>query len=378
MAAAESGLLPAERRIGAKAPRDSSFELLRIVLMLLIITRHALNYSGFEGMPLLLANRTLWRYAAGWGQTGVAGFVLITGYFSCTSKAALPDLKKIARFALQVLFYSIAFLLALGVTGVVPLEEISLRPVQFLLPFTQTEYWFATYYLLLLLIAPFLNAAIERLGQKRHLALVLILFTVFSLIPSFLKVKYTSDRLVIFVLLYLLAAYCRLYAPPLFEKRWFAPALIAAGSLWIIYYRILLASLLPHIPRLAFLVNRSVGRVYDVPVLLFALGLFLLFRKLRVKSSRVINLVASGTFGVYLFHEHPLCRRFLWLRLFHAADYAESPRLLPYLAWVIALVFVTGIAIDLARQYALEKPLFRLIEGVWGKLKQRKKVTADP
>ena len=56
-------------------------------------------------------------------------------------------------------------------------------------------------------------------------------------------------------------------------------------------------------------------------------SLFLLFKNLQIKSSRTIYFLAKGVFGVYLIHEHPLVRQFLWERLSLNTEYYEKPGL---------------------------------------------------
>jgi surface polysaccharide O-acyltransferase-like enzyme len=339
--------------------------------MLMIIGHHFFVHADFQGEPLQRINRALYLFAAqGWGKAAVDGFVLLTGYFLCTSKAAIPNGKKILKIVLQTLFYSFVILFAFGFTNLSPIFESPLRAGQYLMPLTQGVNWYATAYIILLLVAPFLNLLIRHMDQKAHLRLLLILFAVFAVIPSVIQVSYASDNLTGFALLYLFAAYMRLYPPPLFEKRSFALGLIAAAAIVYVFYLKALEKLMPSIPYLDFLVNRILGNVLSLPSIALALGLFLLFKNIHVKHSKIINWVATTTFGIYLFHDNPLMWQFLWVKLFHNAGYTERfPALWLHLAWVVPAVFLMGMALDCIRQNALEKPLFRLIDCLWAKRK---------
>ena len=89
---------------------------------------------------------------------------------------------------------------------------------------------------------------------------------------------------------------------------------------------------------------------------LLFLGLFGLFAEWKIPSIRWVNTAAKGALGVYLIHDTPIMRAWLW----------------PHLAWVYALgpaailavgvlsgivVYAVGAAIDLARIRLLERPV---------------------
>ena len=74
-----------------------------------------------------------------------------------------------------------------------------------------------------------------------------------------------------------------------------------------------------------------------------------------------INIVASATFGVYLIHDNAIIRNLLWLDVFKNAQYQDSMFLIPYSIIVIAIVYVVCTAIDLLRQYIIEKPFILLV-----------------
>ena len=76
---------------GGKKVRSSNFELYRIICMMMIVAHHYVVLSGLTnpGSPLLqdpLSSNSIWLYLFGmWGKTGINCFLMITGYFMCTS-----------------------------------------------------------------------------------------------------------------------------------------------------------------------------------------------------------------------------------------------------------------------------------------------------
>ena len=73
------------------------------------------------------------------------------------------------------------------------------------------------------------------------------------------------------------------------------------------------------------------------------------FNSLKIPHSKIINLLASATFGVYLIHDNNFVRPFLWHKVFMNASFQNSPYLIPYSIGVILLVYVVCTLIELTR-----------------------------
>ena len=74
------------------------------------------------------------------------------------------------------------------------------------------------------------------------------------------------------------------------------------------------------------------------------------FRKLGITYSKVINIIASATLGVYLLHENPFFKRFLWHGLFHVELYRDSNFLIVYFVFAVVSVHVMCTLAELLRQ----------------------------
>ena len=98
--------------------RDSNLELFRIIAMLFIIANHYVVNSGLTKSALFvdpLSAKSLFLMIVGaWGKTGINCFVLITGYFMCTSSISA---KKFIKLFFQVLFYNIIITGIFWMTG---------------------------------------------------------------------------------------------------------------------------------------------------------------------------------------------------------------------------------------------------------------------
>ena len=108
------------REGGMPAQRNSNLELFRIITMLLIVAHHYVVNSGLAGAGSPMQTnpsslRTVFLYLFGaWGKTGINCFVLISGYFMCTSRITA---NKYAKLLFEVEFYRFVIYLVFVLTG---------------------------------------------------------------------------------------------------------------------------------------------------------------------------------------------------------------------------------------------------------------------
>ena len=130
-------------QIIAKVPRRSNLELYRIVCMLMIVAHHYVVNSGLTwGGPLddesFSINSIFLALFGAWGKTGINCFLMITGYFMCTSKITL---RKFLKLMAQIYLYKLLIYLLFLASGH---ESLSvMRIVKLLMPFWgfQTDFF---------------------------------------------------------------------------------------------------------------------------------------------------------------------------------------------------------------------------------------------
>ena len=66
-------------------------------------------------------------------------------------------------------------------------------------------------------------------------------------------------------------------------------------------------------------------------------------------------------FGVYLIHDNPLVKNFIWNSLFHNAEYTNAPNLWAHALWVIPIVLMSCAVIDWVRIVFIERPVLVLV-----------------
>lgn len=340
--------------------RDSGLELYRIICMVLIVAHHYVVNSGLlelaQAAPLSAQSIFLMLFG-GWGKTGINCFVLITGYFMCRSHITL---KKFLKLLFEIELYRIIIYLIFLISGYEAFSFTGL--VKAFLPVTSVGTGFTSCYLLFFLCIPFLNILVNNMTQRQHvllLALVLFIYVILGTLP---KIVVTMNYVSWFIVLYFIASYVRLYPIELFEdkKIW---GLIALGIFIISAVSIVVCAWI------GTKIDKTGLEFYFVSdsnkVLAVALGFssFMFFKNIHFES-RCINTIASAMFGVLLIHANSdTMRAWLWGDLLKNTTYFNSQWLyLHAIGCVLAIVIVCA-SIDLIRQYVLEKPLFRWLDG---------------
>lgn len=339
--------------------RNSSFELLRIISMVMIVFYHFAIHGGFEFSGTEFTIPYFWySFILMGGKIGVDVFVLISGYFMINSNGSLFNFKRILKFWGQIAFYSIILCIVFGILGI---SELNLRSlVKACFPITCRLWWFASTYFVLYLLHPFLNILLNAINKKTYQTLLVMTVIFWSIIPTITTKEYEGNKLLWFITLYAIAGYINKFG---FNKK-----------LGTKHYLILLIifSVLTYLLNIAVNLMASKWTIfsaysinfyeqYKFYVLLISLTLFMMFATMNMKHSKIINTVASATFGVYLIHDHMTSRQFLWIDLFKDYQFQHSNMIIPYSVMAVISVYVVCTLIDLIRQIIFEKPYIWIV-----------------
>lgn len=359
--------------------RNSQLELLRILCMLMIVAYHYAIYGFYAEDLLLSANKTLIESLSLGGEIGVSVFVLISGYYMVNSRYSF---RKFSLYLGQIWFYTLGalllFLLVFPGSGLVDRSMISMS----VLPLSKGHYWFATSFLVLMLLSPFLNVFIKNASRVQLLASIWALLGIYLLLPFFFDIYLSYSTLSRFLILYLTAGYIRLYgdgSPSRFRRHLTGfIALIALAFLWDAA-----ANFWGHrTGNTALLEKANPFSHHMLFVYVAALELFLTFASVMPRFNRRINILASLTFGVYLFHENQLLRS-MWQSVFKTAQFIDSPWLPLHALCAIVSVYLAGSLVEFLRQKTVGRlwealtdrfflPLWTRLTGfVHGQLRRR-------
>lgn len=335
--------------------RESGVEGLRITAMVMIVAYHAylhgiveqniaLGSSSFDLFMLSLSPL---------GKIGVAIFFLITAWYLCEREAPTfrSSLRKACYLELEVLMYNIILFAEYRI--LVPNALMSVDDiVGDLFPISSNALWYATAYILFLLVYPFVTAALRAIGPSLHARLALVLFAVWGIaygLTRYATWEFPTWSFVYFVYLYILLSYYRWYLCEITSST--AWLMVAAGCLILIV----------HITSCVIAFRYTGNHSYTnrdhlfltgegkLPVLLVAFGLV----SLAVRCHRRfigVNAVASAMFGVYALHDNALMRDLLWTGTFsmHQVETWRAPIAVVIAAILCIVVF--GTIVDILRQ----------------------------
>ena len=356
--------------------RMANIELLRIVAMIFVVILH---YQGKGGTLLPWGDTNFstqtwfaW-FVQAFALVAVNVYVLIGGYFLAESSFKIT---RILKLWLQIFFYSAGIWLIFLMLGQVPeMYSGAYWISMFMLPVTSGHYWFASTYIFLCLLAPFLGVAARKMTRKQLLTCIMVLLMLFSrvwkiLLPMSEALDDRGYGILWFVTLFMIAAYIRLHVQ--IKGKWKLPLII---------YCLSSAGLFLTIPVIGS-VTQAIGKLeryyaaiyeYNAPfTIVGAIALFLAFLNMDIKSEKigkVINVFASATFGVYLLHEHILLRDW-WTGVWKVQEYYQTPTFWIHFICVVACVYLVSTAVDLLRQL-----LFKIIAKVFKLNKLAEKIS---
>lgn len=345
--------------------RKSNIELLRIVAMLMIVGHHFSVHSGFSFPEGTLTLNRLWLQLLQYGgKIGVDLFVLITGYFSVTSQKFKTE--KLIKLWLSVVFWSVVTLIVFVAFGLQEFNGFALWHRLF--PIVFQEYWFVSAYFVLILLSPFINRLLAGLSEKQHRLLMILLIVLWSVIPTLSGMGVQSNDLLWFACLYVFAAYLQLHgalpakAGKVRKERKSGAYFLFAGATVLLVMG--LTAGFDALKLTGSFFRDYLYHMQMLPVFIASVFIFQAFLKLPIGHSRVINLIASAAFGVYLIHDNYYVRVYIWKTLFRNPTYTDSALLIPHSLWVIAAVFAGGTLLELFRIYLIERPVLPLVRRV--------------
>ena len=310
--------------MGDRLARQSNIELLRIFAAFGVIILH-INNLFLGGRYGVIEDGSKLQFLVILSESisicAVNLYVLITGYFMRDSKKI--SLKKPINLLAQFLIFELFFYL------VKELPKGEGFSITVFVKYFTPAYWFVFVYIALYFVSPYLNLMwkhLEDKGKRRLLVTLVALFSVYPIICEFIEniplFGGTTDSsgepvdilhgistvglfgsqsgytIVIFVLMYLIGCFIR-------DKEESLASIKMSRLIILLILNIALIVGWTYIQRmmLGSDIISTVGWHYDNPLVISeAVILFLIFRKLDIKNSRLINTLAAASFATYLIH----------------------------------------------------------------------------
>lgn len=332
--------------------RQSNFELLRILAILMVVMEHFIRQSGLLESETG-ANGTINVFLGSGARIAVNIFLLIGSWFMVDSTCR-PS--KAIKLYLETAYYCIPITILMACFG---LAGSAQNIIQGLLPFFGRPVWFATAYISLILLTPFLNM-VFLLPTRRQASLIgtlFVLYCIVSSVPCFSNIDYIAD----------FSWFCVIYL----TVGWLKKASLIDRVI-ISKWGYLLVAILTYIglcvgaktPQLSWTANYWLDNIRSLPNLLCAFCLFVFFLKTDIGAVRPINFLARSIFAVYIVHQIPAFREFEWKTICRAESFSGAPTTM-YALSILGVAVSILIAVTLID--SLRIALFSVVESRFGK-----------
>lgn len=274
--------------------RNYGIDLLRIVAMIMVILIHSYGYGGLS-YNAFGANHYTSKLIYTFCEGAVNCFALISGFVGYKAKHKFSN---IFYLIIQVAFWAI--LLTTIYKFRYPSEVENSEFVFCAFPFVHTQYWYFRAYFCVFLFIPFMNLLIDKTTRNQANFLIITIFIVFSVIPTY----FSYDAFILnnglsplwIALLYIVGAYLSKYNfNEKYKKKYLL--LVFLICITITYLWDLFSN-----DDFMFLKKLT---LYTSPTLVIgSICLVLLFSKIKIGSisKKIVKFFTPLTFSVYIIH----------------------------------------------------------------------------
>lgn len=332
--------------------RQSNFELMRIICMFLIILHHYAVHGGLLGLPTDSTGYKVGLLLLPLGKICFDAFIALSMWFMVDVRVA--KFERFLKMWMQVFFYSvvftiIAYLYGANITGVDFLGSLF---VMF-----GNSHGFAASYMIFLLLLPFIIKTTQNITkeQARYLLLIVFMIQVGSQILGAF-IQYTqplSSEIILFILCYVIS---------LNIKKWPINDLFSDVSciacIAITFFSVYITYNLGyngiHTQCIDFLF-RVLGDESSLLYIASGYSVLHFARKINVPYNRLINLIATSTFGILLIHDHNFFRTIFWKEIIRTQVHFDSEHTFIRVIIYSFGIFISCSVLDYLRQILLEK-----------------------
>ena len=355
--------------------RNSNIELVKILAIILIIIAHmADSVSSFhesadarllskffidKSLATTDINLFLINILCYFGRIGNTIFFLSTCYFLCDRKKT--SLRKVVRIVLDAWIISMLFL------GII-VFTIPILKKDFYYSFFPTilvNNWYITVYLLIYLIYPYINKWLDRMSQKAHKVVSIILMIFMSTVLLIIDAESTRPRLLIinlitFVIIYIFYNYLIKYRKDFIENKKKNIIMIIIGAICLISCQIVLNIIgLKSVTMMdKMLVLNGNQNIFAIMI---GMGITNIAISSPKKESSIINSISSLSLYIYLIHDNLLFRTYIkpWMFVYINKNYGYDYIIL----WILTLsvmIYVLSCTISYVYKNSIGKVTYKI------------------
>lgn len=293
-----------------------------------------MHTRGSKGTELEM-NRLIGPIVNAIGNIGVTCFILISGYFGVKMKPYkfIEICYLTTIYALVVYFFNNKNL------------DVHILSSVFVVPMYKN--WFISCYLILMLMAPYINLLCDTLSRSNFLRLILILFIAFSVIPTFFHSSYSAvvfrggKCLTYFIFIYLIGRFIRLHYNVNFSRmKCFLSFIIMTLIIFVLDSTV------------RKMLNAGTAFAVDSSCFIFisSISVFFLFKSFYF-SNTIVNWIAGSVLSMYLLNDMlQFFDRFINLN-----SHKNSPALIAFIIFEVIVVMVFALFVDKIRIFLLSK-----------------------
>ena len=344
--------------------RNSSFELLRIILMIFIISSHVmfhtkslpkLNEKNFKN--IICDKYIFLRIISNYGQLGDIIFIMITGYFSI--KRLNFHYIKYILIATETYTYHYLFIYISNKLKDIYKDVELFKPKKGCVYFpliSSLGHWFTQHYLLLLIFMPFINTGLLSLNHKQYKTLVILILIFYNIIRAIININKISTnvfnvtQLLKLLLPYIIGGYIRIVN----LKHIFWKFLGIFCFILSILFEIIFDKLAINYNSYFYIVINieiSVG-ISSILIFLTSFGIICLFKDI-VFHSKIINFISGSVLGIYLIHANKNIAPFIFNAWLKTKDYNEDYYFFYKYFGKVFIIFIICLIIDIIRRYTI-------------------------
>ena len=347
-----------------KKERNSSFELLRIILIFLIVLHHIfINTNSFQKIninnlqKIIFLKYIILRILSNYGQFGNNVFIMISGYFSVTKTNF--NIFKFFYFIFEIYtFYYPCLFLGKRISKKykkIKFPNYSDNNIYFPI-LTKYGNWFIQIYLCLLIFIPFINTGLLNLNRQKYKNLVyiiIIFYCIFNPLTSFYGMNsrvFNTTPLIRLLLPYIIGGYIKIYDLN-YKLFWniiafiYFPFSIISEIIFDI-----LALKFDNYNFIKFHLNFSIS-MNSILSIFAAIGLINVFQNIKFYN-RKINFIAASVLGIYLIHGNKHISPYIYNIWFVNNNINDAFFFIKYIFKAILIVGFSLI-IDIIRKYTI-------------------------
>lgn len=347
-----------------KKIRNSSFEILRIILMNFIILSHILFHT--ETLPKLdeknftkiINGRYIFlRILSNYGKFGDITFMMISGYFSI-KRLKFHYIKFILIATETYVYHYLLLFLSFKLKDIYKdIELLRQKNGSIYFPLTsKLGHWFTQHYLILLIFLPYINKGLLSLSHKEYQTLIYLILIFFCILRSLTVVYkienniFLANQIIKLLLPYIIGGYISIYDLK-FKKFWKIFGIVC--FILTIIFEYIFENLAKYYKNYIFILwqNELSLNINSLLLYLSSIGIICLLKDIKIYS-KIINFISASVLGIYLIHANKNISPFIYNAWFKTNDYNQENFFIRYVTKSY-LIFGICLIIDIIRRYTI-------------------------